>query len=276
MRSPRIWLPVLLAAGLLIFLAAPRSFAEEEPEAGEEAAEAEDGIARLTDEEAKPLEKELTRAAKRRKFQEVIPVLDEVGERWHPCFQKPLLKMLTHESTRVALRAAEMLSWQKPENAKDAKKLGKAIWKKSFTDRKNHKRYTVQGAGALAAAAVEGGVPLDNNRFKDVERLWRTVVGDPREANAPAIISVCEYVRLTEDKRLCRQLAEEIDEPGATAVNSPTNPPAAWWERRWKMWKQYKADVVETLEDLTEQSFKDTASAKAWFKENEKEFGFRW
>ena len=26
----------------------------------------------------------------------LIPVLDEVGERWHPSFQKPLLKMLTH------------------------------------------------------------------------------------------------------------------------------------------------------------------------------------
>jgi hypothetical protein len=62
----------------------------------------------------------------------------------------------------------------------------------------------------------------------------------------------------------------------ATAVNSPSNPPASWWEQRWKMWKPVKAEVVEALEELTGESFKDTASAKAWFLANEKEFGFRW
>ncbi|MGI9431571.1 MAG: hypothetical protein ACR2PQ_05120 [Myxococcota bacterium] len=34
--------------------------------------------------------------------------------------------------------------------------------------------------------------------------------------------------------------------------------------------------AIETLEELTGESFKDTASAKAWFEQNEKEFGFRW
>lgn len=42
------------------------------------------------------------------------------------------------------------------------------------------------------------------------------------------------------------------------------------------MWKQYKAEVVESLEELTGESFKDTAAAKAWFEANGKEFGFRW
>ena len=275
MSTQRPW-PFLLhvLAVLLLLLAVPHALAEEDADEGAEAEE--NGIERVADEDAKALEKALTKAAKRRKFQDVLPVLDEVGERWHPSFQKPLLKMLTHESSRVALRAAEMLSWQQCENEKAGKKLGKAIWKKAFTDRKNNRRYTVQGASVLAAASVENGVELDNNRFKDVERLWRSVIGNPKESNAPAIVSVCEYVRLTKDKRLCRKLAEEIDEPMATAVNSPSNPPASWWEARWKMWKQYKAEVVETLEELTGESFKDTASAKAWFEANGKEFGFRW
>ena len=265
----------LLAVGLLCL--GPGSWARaEEPPADDEAEEAEEEVAPLDPAEATRLEKLLAKAAKARKVADTLAALDEVGEQTHPSFQKPLLKMLTHESSRVAMRAADMLSWQRLESEKQQKKLGKAIWKKGFTDRKNHRRYNVKGRIVLATADVEGDAELDNSRFKDVERLWRTVIGDPREANAPAIVAVCEYVRLTKDKRLCRKLAEEIDEPGATAVNSPTNPPAEWWERRWKMWKQYKAEVVESLEELTGESFKDTAAAKAWFEANGKEFGFRW
>jgi hypothetical protein len=276
MRTPRSWLLLLLAAGLTGLLTGPPARAEEDPPAADEAEAAEGEPEPLSDEEAKRLEKLLTAAAKRRKEEDVLPVFDEVADRSHPSFQKPLLKMLTHEVTRVAERAADLLARQKPETEKDAAKLGKSIWRKGFTDRKNNRRPTVQGRIVYAAAAVEGGAEVDAARFRDVERLWRTVVGDPQEANAGAIIAVCDYVRLTKDKRLCRMLAEEIDEPGTTAVNSPTNPPAEWWERRWKMWKQYKADVVESLEELTGESFKDTATAKAWFEENEKEFGFRW
>lgn len=275
MRAPGTWLRLLLAVGLLALCSGRVAWAEEEPPSNDGAEEAEEPEA-LSPEEAKRLEKLLKKAAKRRKVQEALAALDEVGERSHACFHKPLLKMLTHESSRVAVRAADLLAVQKVESEKDRKKLGKAMWKKAFTDRKNHRRYTVQGRILYAAAAVEGGAELDRKRFKDLERLWRSVVGDPHEANAPAVVSVCEYVRLAKDKRLCRWLAEEIDEPGATAVNSPSNPPAAWWERRWKMWKQYKAEVVEALEELTGESFKDTASAKAWFQENEKEFGFHW
>ena len=51
-----------------------------------------------------------------------------------------------------------------------------------------------------------------------------------------------------ESLKLPEPLAEEIDEPMATAVNSPSNPPAAWWEARWKLWKPVKAEVVEALD----------------------------
>ena len=267
---------LLLAVGLLVLTPGTVVRAEEEPPAGDEVDEGDEQAEPLSPEEAKRLEKLLTKAAKARKVADVIQALDEVGEQSHPSFQKPLLKMLTHESSRVAMRAADQLALQQLETEKAQKKLGKAIWRKGFTDRKNHRRPNVKGRIIYATSAVEGGAQLDNNRFKDLERHWRTVIGDPRESNAPGIVAVCEYVRLAKDKRLCRMLAEEIDEPGTTAVNSPTNPPAEWWERRWKMWKQYKAEIVESLEELTGESFKDTAAAKAWFEANGKEFGFRW
>lgn len=271
--TPSPGLAVLVAALVLLLFApavyAPSARADEEPEADE--AEASPP---LTPEEARRLEKALSRAAKRRKQADILPVLDEVGERSHPDFVKPLLKMLKHQAADVALRACEVLEFQKTESEKDEKKLVKGLWK-AFGDRANKRRHHVQGR-ILQVIGTRSGEPVDERAFREIEGLWRKMTGDPQETWAVGIEAVCAYVRSTKDKRLCRMLAENIDEPMATAVNSPTNPPREWWERRWKMWKITKAVCVETLEDLTGQSFKDMASAKAWFEANEKEFGFEW
>jgi len=275
MCVPHRWRLRLGAAALFACLLAPASLAEDPPP-DDEAAQDEPQVEIVGDEEAKELAKELGKAARRRKLEDVLPVLDRVGLRSHESFVKPLLKMLTHEQSKVADRAADILAVQQVEDEKERAKLAKTIWKEGWSDRKNRGRYTVQGRTLVAAVKLEGGGELDEKRFGDVDRMWRAIVGDPQEAWADALISVCEYVRLTKDKRLCRLLAEEIDEPIATAVDAPSNPPKEWWERRWKMWRPVKAEAVEALEVLTGQSFKDTASAKAWFQENEKDFGFRW
>lgn len=277
MRVPEPWRWVLFAAALVAFASVPTVMAEEDPEPEPPSAE-EEGASEpepLSAEEARRLATLLQKASKKRKGVDVLPALDEVGERFHPTFVKPLLKMLTHSSTEVAMRAADLLAIQRVEREKDRKKLVKSIWKSGWTHHANHKRPVVKGRALVAAATQEGG-PLAPKFIKEVGKLWRSIVGNPNEALAPVLVSICEYVRMTKDKRLCRLLAEQIDEPGATAVDSPSNPPREWWERRWKMWKQVKAEVVETLEELTGESFKSTAVAKEWFRAHEKEFGFRW
>ena len=274
-RPGALW-PVALLALLALWLCPP-VFAEDPEPADPGADEAEEPPEPVPTAEAQRLAKLLDRAAKRRKAADVLPVLEELANRSHASFVKPLSKMLKHESSKVALAAADALQAQRPANEKDRKKLLKAIWKTGWHDRANKRRYVVQGRIPL----IEGTItkkPIDEKSFKEVKRMWARVLGDPKERYAPALISVCEYVALVKDKRFCRLLAEEIDDPTAAdiAVNSPSNPPREWWERRWKMWKPMKAPVVEALEELTGQSFKSTKVAKEWFKENEKEFGFSW
>ncbi len=272
-------LTAALAFLLLCLPSVPRVFADEEP-AAEEAAEDGSGAQGAQAEpieadEAKKRAKLLSSAARKRRPTEALALMDEAGFVSHQALHKPLLKLLKHDTTAVAVRAAELLGAQQVESEKDREKLARSIWKSGWGDRANKKRYPVRTASLLAVTGLRG-TELSDADVKEVQSLWRATVGDPQEANAPALIDICVYVRRVKDKRLCRQLAEEIDQPMATAPNSPTNPPAEWWERRWKLWKPVYAEAVESLEVLTGQSFKSTEEARDWLRDNEREFGFRW
>ena len=75
---------------------------------------------------------------------------------------------------------------------------------------------------------MEGGVPLDSKRFKDVERLWRSVVGDPREANAPAIVSLTLTMREAQaDPSLLRCPITSLVDP-YDAVRLPNGRERVW------------------------------------------------
>lgn len=270
-RSPALWcvlLAALLACGPVFV--ENHAFAEEE----EEAELPEDG-APISDAEAKELAKTLSKVAKRRKAGDILPVLDRVGLRSHPDLHKPLFKLVTHDQTVVAVRALEILRAQVVEGEKDRAKLAKLIWKYGWTAKKNDKRFAVKGNTILAYVKQIPG-PLEKSHYKEVERMWRWCVGNPHKDWGPGLVAICEYVSETNDKRLCRMLAENIENPQPTDVNSPTNPPAAWWKKRWELWKESKAACIETLDDLTGETFKTVEDARKWFEANEKEFGFVW
>lgn len=142
-------------------------------------------------------------------------------------------------------------------------------------EKKNDKRYAVNAL--VLKGFARAGLEIKDRDFKDIERAWRWIVGNPNPTMAPALVAIAEYVELAKDKRLFRQLAEELDEPG-TNVNAsdPNNPPADWWKRRWELWQASKPAVVSALLELTGKEFDKTAEAKAWLEENEKSFGVKW
>jgi hypothetical protein len=205
----------------------------------------------------------------------VLPALEEVAGLSHPAFHKPLIKLLTHRSGEVALQAADGLADQRLEDEKEAAKLARSIWKAGFAQKANQGRWLVRARSlrALSEVSADELPPAD---LKEVEKLWRATTGSANKELAPVLSDICAYVRNTKDKRLCRYLAEEIDEPGTTSPNAPNNPPASWWEGRWNLWNLAKGDVHEALTALTGQTFKSTEEAKDWFEANEREFGFRW
>jgi hypothetical protein len=281
-RSPRwsVLLGSLLVGALVLralWIGAPAARAGDEGDGAAPAAPASETPASraLSDEEAAPLVERLKRASRKRDAADVLPVLRDLEGLSHPGFQKPLLKLLGHAQPDVALAAADRLADQVVPDERDAAKLARAVWKAGWVDRANKDRLRVRARCLVAIAAVTK-TPLDKGDFDDVEALWRRVTTEPDRVNAPVLVDVCRYVRLSGDKRLCRWLGEELDEPNATDVHSGTNPPASWWEERWYLWNGVVKDVVETLHVLTGETFKTSEQAKAWFEAHEQDFGFHW
>jgi hypothetical protein len=267
--------PVARFVALLAFLAflAPcfAARAEEEAPAGEEPAEeaTEERPLRVAEtDEARTLLDALKKVARKKNSTDVMPALEALAGVHHESFEKTLLKLVEHESSIVALKAAEM--WAGRVNEKTAKKLFSAGWSKV-----NDKRFPVKGKVLLALAAA--GYVLDAKQYKEVERDWRWMLGNPDEAFAPALSDVCGYFERTKDKRHCRWMAEELDDPCAN-VNAadPNTQPLEWQERRWKMWKPTKPAAVRALKAITGQEFDKVEAARQWFEENEKTFGFKW
>ena len=240
-----------------------------DPEAAQDVARA------LSDDEASALVKQLRSLSRGRDPAPLLAALTGAGRVSHEDLHKPLVALLKHKTEAVALAAAELLAVQVVESDRARTALAKAVWKAGWSDRTNDRRYGVRGRALRAYAALRGGA-VEDARLRDVRALWQLLIGDPQTERAPGLVEMAGYARDTKDKRLCRLLAEEIDTPRATDVNSPSNPPGEWWERRWTMWRLYHADVVEALEAITGQTFKTTEDARTWFQENETRFGFRW
>jgi hypothetical protein len=124
--------------------------------------------------------------------------------------------------------------------------------------------------GAILAAMGTAKAPLDAKQYDEAESLWR------KAPSAEAMIGVARYFeRFQKDKRPCKLLAMWLDEPRPGNVNDGSNPPAAWWEARWKLWDKTKPAAVAALKAITGQHFDATDEAKAWFRANPK-FGFDW
>jgi hypothetical protein len=223
-------------------------------------------VREATAEEVPPVVADLDQAAKKKKLEEVLPLLKKLEELKHKDFEKPLHKLLKHADAGVALRAAELLEERTyPES-------GKALWVASWGQSANDKRSLVRAKVLRALGRI--GFALDKKQFDDVEKLWRGLQGTPNRAHAAILVDIAFYAEQVKEKRLARQLAESIDEPVAKD-DGPTNPPASWWEEKWNMWNESKAAVHAAIKAMTGQDFDSTDKAKEWIRAHAAD-GFDW
>lgn len=222
----------------------------------------------LDDKEAKPLADGLAKASRRKDPDDINPAFDAIEGVTHESFVKPLLKLMAHDNSRVAQRAADLLASR--ATADDAKDL----WKKGWDEKANRRRYAVRTSILKAFARLE--IDLDKRQYDDVDREWRWMLGNPQEAYGPALADICWYMGVRGDKRHALAMAKELDAPESNDPHNPATPPVEWWERRYKQWTGMHAQVVAALKRLTGQTFKTREEAKAWFTENEGTFGVPW
>lgn len=80
-----------------------------------------------------------------------------------------------------------------------------------------------------------------------------------------------EMLKLAEkykEQKALPLLLRNIDEPAPANVEDAANPPAEYWEARWKAWQVWRGKVKDALFALTGQRFSTSQEAKDWLKQN--------
>jgi len=184
-------------------------------------------------------------------------LLLKLGDKDHKRIFKEACKYVRDRDFRVATAAVVAIARQK-SSADDAGKFLARI-----LDRE--KRTNV-----LCAAMVGMGVLGYTRAYDEVKKFYRKDTGELRKAAA-------RYFGYTKAKEAFRMLAEDLAEPVATNPNDPNNPPASWWEERWKAWKANEKAIHWALSQLVEgETFETTAEAKKWAEAHGKEHGIEW
>ncbi|MBL8900247.1 MAG: hypothetical protein JNM84_21630 [Planctomycetes bacterium] len=98
-----------------------------------------------------------------------------------------------------------------------------------------------------------------------------------KDATPPAVQQ--RIVRLFgkgKEKRAFRLLVDNLNEPIPENVDDGANPPASYWEMRWKKWDVWRLDVAKALKELTSVEFKEKKFYKEWAKGEGKKLGFKY
>ena len=110
-------------------------------------------------------------------------------------------------------------------------------------------------------------------------RQWKEIDGlFEREYLVERVVvqqAILDLVTEHKEKAAVRMLLEYLDEPIPVDVDSPTNPPASYWEGRWKSWKVWRGQVKEALFALTGQRFNTSAEARKWIRKNGAKIGLK-
>lgn len=92
-----------------------------------------------------------------------------------------------------------------------------------------------------------------------------------RDYSAERVVLQEEMLKLVEkhkERKALPLLLRNIDEPVPENVHDGANPPAEYWEARWKAWQVWRGKVKDTLFAITGQRFSTSQEAKDWLKQN--------
>ncbi len=112
-------------------------------------------------------------------------------------------------------------------------------------------------------------------RDRDWERLEGLFRAGYETERVPVQRAVLALVREHKEKQAIHLLLDNLDEPLPTNVDHADNPPAEYWERRWKAWKVWRDDCKAALQAVTGQKFGTADEARAWLKRAGAKNGFK-
>jgi hypothetical protein len=91
---------------------------------------------------------------------------------------------------------------------------------------------------------------------------------DYQPERVPLHEALLDLIATHKERQAVPLLLRNLDEPVPEDVHGANNPPAEYWEARWKAWSVWKGKVKDALFAITGQRFSTAAEAKAWLKQN--------
>lgn len=117
--------------------------------------------------------------------------------------------------------------------------------------------------GALVRGLSRCG--YESRQWSEIADLFEREYNPERPHVQEAIL---ELVTKHKEKQAIEMLLRNLDEPIPADVHGQHNPPAEYWEARWKSWAIWKGKVADAVFAVTGQRFSKAAEAEAWLKKN--------
>jgi len=168
---------------------------------------------------------------------------------------KPLVQVVeTEKLVVVRKRAAELLANQPQPDANAA-------------IRKLLKNARVATSPPVMTELVRGlgRCGYDKAQWADIGDVFER---EYQVERVPLQEAVLDLVIAQKETQALPMLLRNLDEPAPDSVDAGNNPPAEYWEARWKSWSAWKGKVKDALFAVTGQRFSTSVEAKAWLKKN--------
>lgn len=181
--------------------------------------------------------------------------LDKLASGSHKLFVKPLAQVVqTEKSVVIMKRAAELIGNQPAAEA-------------AVQIRAMLKNPRIGSLPTVMAELVRG-----LSRCGYVTEDWAAIDSlferDYSAERVPLHEAILELVTAHKEKAAVPLLLRNLDAPVPEDVHVLANPPAEYWEARWKAWSVWKSKVKNALFEISGQRFSTAAEAKAWLKKN--------
>lgn len=242
---------ILILLALLALMPLPLLAQEAAEEVVEEA---DPEITEVDDDKAKAMLEELKVAEKSRDTAIIMKALEPFITSRNERFLKPLGKLAANRVMDIRIRATKAIGSQEP-----VKKVGPALWK-IYKSPQNKKLDEVR---AVAISSMRR-VKFDNRN------VMNELEGEFKKATSTEIMKECiKYFGELKKAEMVKWLVGWVEAPQPASVSSGSNPPAAYWERMWKIWEQIKDPVREALIKITGKDYETEQQWRVWLDSDE-------
>lgn len=173
----------------------------------------------------------------------------------HKLLLKPLAQVIeTDKSVVIRKRAAELIANQPVADANAA--ILKLL---------DNPRVCAQLAVTAQLIRSLARCGYASAQWDKLENLFERDYAPERVQLQEAVLLLAEQHK---ERQALRLLLRNLDEPIPANVDDASNPPAEYWEARWKAWQAWRSKVKDALFAVTGQRFSTSQEAAEWLKKN--------